>query len=225
MWRLHIQFSMAKYFQYYYGLYLLWQNSQLEDQQVNHTLLWEICFWISEIITQNRKAQGKEIKNECASHGYNRPSSHLIYLSQFTVVVHHGGRESLRPVNCCTDLSPHSWGGNRGPSKAGWGHFLCLQALAVGKKKNKMSPFGQYRIISNTAAAFLRGPCGHGWQMSSFGVITVNSFSLSLCHPQSSTTSVMETPNRRCFFFFFYSKCESAARYAKGDWETKREGV
>lgn len=59
--------------------------------------------------------------------------------SHLSPTIHSGGPSPRQRISQAGELphrliSPHSWGGNRGPSK-GWGHFLRLQALAGRKIK------------------------------------------------------------------------------------------
>lgn len=148
------------------------------------------------------KLQGKEMNNtNCRTPSHMRLSSHLIYLPQFSAVVHRG-RAPVRPVNLGTALSPSGWGGNGGPLK-GWGHFLCLRALA-GKIKclHSVSP----ALFQMPPLPFKR-PLWAWMANERFWVLAVYSFSLSLCHSQSPSPSVIEAPNHCCIF---YSKCESA---------------
>lgn len=92
--------------------------------------------WVLKILKQNGwQATGQRNEQQQTAkrtHRHKRLSSHLIYLPQFSVVVRRG-RAPVRPVDLSADLSPRGRGGNGGPLK-GWGHFLCLRALA-GKIK------------------------------------------------------------------------------------------
>lgn len=170
------------------------------------------------MITQNRKVWSKEIKKECVSHGYNRPSSHLIFLQQFTVVVHHRCRESLRPVNCRTDLSPHSWGGNRGPSKE-WGHFLCLQALAG--KKIKCLHSVRTALFQMLPLPFKRPLWAWMANKQCWGYHSQFLFSLPL--PPSILHHICDGNPKS--LLRFYSKCESAVWYVKQTGRQKRGKV
>lgn len=142
---------------------------------------------VIKILIQNgwqAAVQGKEMNNNKLPNKRRHKglSSHLIHLPQFSVVV----RRGRAPVNLSADLSPHVWGGNGGPLK-GWGHFLCLWALA-GKIKclHSVSP----ALFQMPPLPFKR-PLWAGMANEWFWVLAVHSFSLSLCHPQSSATSVM----------------------------------
>lgn len=137
----------------------------------------------------------------CRTHSHKRLSSDLIYLPQFSAVVCRG-RAPVRPVNLGAALSLRGWGGNGGPLK-GWGHFLCLRALA-GKIKclHSVSP----ALFQMPPLPFKR-PLWAWMANERFRVLAVDSFFLPLCHPQSPTPSVMQTPQS---LLYFYSKCESA---------------
>lgn len=128
----------------------------------------------------------------CRTHNHKRLSSHLIYLPQFSAVGRRG-KEPVRLVNLGTALSPSGGGGNGGPLK-GWGHFLCLRALA-GKIKclHSVSP----ALFQMLLLPFKR-PLWAWMANKRFWVLAIYSFSLSLCHPQSPTLSVMQTPNLCC---------------------------
>lgn len=104
---------------------------------------------------------------------HKRLSSHLIYLPQFSAVVRRG-RAPVGPVNLGAALSPHGWGGNGGPLK-GWGHFLCLRALA-GKIKclHSVSP----ALFQMPPLPFKR-PLWAWMANERFWVLAVYSFSLS----------------------------------------------
>lgn len=134
----------------------------------------------------------KGTTTNCRTHSHERLSSHLIYLPQCSAVVRRG-RAPVRPVNLGAGLSPSSWGGNGGPLK-GWGHFLCLWALA-GKIKclHSVSP----ALFQMPPLPFKR-PLWAWMANERFWVLAVYSFSCSLCHPQSPTLSVMQTPNLCC---------------------------
>lgn len=128
----------------------------------------------------------------CRTHNHKRLSPHLIYLPQFRAVGRRGS-EPVRPVNLSAALSPSGGGGNGGPLK-GWGHFLCLRALA-GKIKClcSVSP----ALFQMLLLPFKR-PLWAWMANERFWVLAIYSFSLSLCHPQSPTLPVMQTPNHCC---------------------------
>lgn len=126
----------------------------------------------------------------CRTHSHERLSSHLIYLPQFSAVGRRG-RAPVSPVNLGTVLSPSGGGGNGGPLK-GWGHFLCLRALA-GKIKclHSVSP----ALFQMPPLPFKR-PLWAWMANERFWVLAIYSF-LSLPVPFSipTTSSVMQTPH------------------------------
>lgn len=125
----------------------------------------------------------------CRTHSHKRLSSHLIYLPPVSAVVRRG-RVPVRPVNPDAALSPSDGVGNGGPLK-GWGHFLCLRALA-GKIKclHLVSP----ALFQMPPLPFKR-PLWAWMANERFWVLAIYSFSFSLCHSQSPTPPVMQTPN------------------------------
>lgn len=136
----------------------------------------------------------------CRTHSHKR-LSHLIYLPQFSAV---GRRSSapVGPVNLSTVLSPRSGGGNGGPSK-GWGHFLCLRALA-GKIKclHSVSP----ALFQMPPLPFKR-PLWAWMANERFWVLAIYSF-LSLPLPFSIPHSICDVKPKS--LLYFYSLCESA---------------
>lgn len=148
--------------------------------------------WVFSIPIRKWMASYRAMKRtttNCQTHSHKRLSSHLIYLPQFSAVVRRGS-VPVGPVNLGAGLSPRGWGGNGGPLK-GWGHFLCLRALA-----------GKIKCLHSVSPALFQMPPPPfkrplwAWMANEwFWVLAVNSFSLSLCHPQSPTPSVMQTPN------------------------------
>lgn len=151
--------------------------------------LYVMPLWVFSIPIQKMDGKLQGTTTNCQTHSHKRLSSHLIYLPQFSAVVRHGS-VPVGPVNLGAALSPRGWGGNGGPLK-GWGHFLCLRALA-GKIKclHSVSP-ALFQMPPPPFKRPLWARMANEW----FWVLAVSSFSLSLCHPQSPTPSVMQTPN------------------------------
>lgn len=138
----------------------------------------------------------------CRAHSHKRLSSHLIYLPQFSVVGRRG-RAPVRPVNLGTALSSNGGGGNGGPLK-GWGHFLCLRALA-----------GKIQCLHSVSPALFQMPPLPfkrplwAWMANEwfFGFSQSIPF-LSLSLPSSVPYSICDANPKS--LLYFYSKCESA---------------
>lgn len=137
----------------------------------------------------------------CQTHSHKRVSSHLIYLPQFSAVGRRG-RAPVRPVNLGAALSPSGGGGNGGPLK-GWGHFLCLRALA-----------GKIKCLHSVSPALFQMPLQPfkrplwAWMANErFWDLTIYSFSLSSL-PSSIPQNVSDANPKS--LLYFYSKCESA---------------
>lgn len=152
------------------------------------------------------KLQGNEMNNNNLP---NTQPRETIFSSHLSPTIQCGGavaaeRQSGRWISAQSYL-PSSGGGSGGPLK-GWGHFLCLRALA-GKIKclHSVSP----ALFQMPSLPFKR-PLWARMANERFWVLAIYSFlSLPFCHSQSPPPhSICDVKPKS--LLYFCSLCESA---------------